>query len=199
MNLACFLPPDAKAYAPAIGSGSFPSGSGRRLLRPRDADKTIRVYDNYSNGQPYPVWVGGNEIACYAVLEQYPEDSADPDWYKIRHSELDSQGHPTGNTIEGWVSRTVMWPLDKDGDGKFLEYEVVWVHVEEAPATEAEVQTRPHFLTTDAATVTVHSLPTTNINETETVPELGLAPGCHTDCATLARLPLSSGLRNMPV
>lgn len=29
LNFACFLPPDTKAYAPAIGSGFFPSGSER--------------------------------------------------------------------------------------------------------------------------------------------------------------------------
>ena len=163
MNFACFLPPDTKAYAPAIGSGSF--RSGRRLLSPRDADETIRVYDNYSNGQPYPVWVGGNEIACYAVLKQYPVDSADPDWYKIRHSEFDSQGRLTGNTIEGWVSRTFQVverePKTNSEDDPGLIHDVLGVQVEEAPTTKSGVVDNPPFATTNAATVKVHSLPTT--------------------------------------
>ena len=123
------------------------------------------MYDNYSNGQPYPVWVGGNEIACYAVLDQYPRDSDHPTWYKIRHSELNSQGRPADNTIEGWVSRTFQVveraPGTNSPDDPGLIHDVPGVHVEEAPNTMPEVQTNPHFATIDAAAVQVYSLPST--------------------------------------
>ena len=204
MNFACFLPRDAKAYAPSISSGSFPSGSGRRLLSPRDAnakDKRFTLFnntkiwarskilvfskplDNYNysteydrggtytdssgqNVETYRAYVAGDEIACYAVLGQSPEDSADPDWYQIRHSELDTDDIPTGNPREGWVRRrgriVVRPPKTNSSDDPGLFYDdVMWVQVENDPATAPKVQTRPHFLTTDATTISVYSQPST--------------------------------------
>ena len=54
----------------------------------------------------------------------------------------------------------------------------MWVQVEEDPATAPKVQTSPHFLTTDATTVKVYSLPSTST--TDSVNWGSLTPGrCH--------------------
>ena len=200
INFACFLPRDAKALAPAISSDSFPSGSGHRLLSPRDAnakDKYVTLFDktqtlvknkilvfskpldNYNydtkydrggtatdstgqNVEIYRAFVAGDEIACYAVVGQSPEDSADPDWYQIVHNELDNQDRLVGDTRDGWVrsrGRIVERAPDTNSaeDEGLIHDDVVRVQVEEAPTTDPEVQARPHFATPRSAAVDVRA------------------------------------------
>ena len=171
LNFACFLPADERAKAPAITKGSFLDGSCR-LLSPRDASATIRVFkhikDDYDPGttynksttynnsdgtanRTYEAFVDGSEIACYAVLDEGvstpPGTQAPITWHKIRHS---AWGDPdaTGDTIEGWVP----------SQGMVNDECVTWVTVEEDPEVPGNVE-----LSVVAESVTISWEPPANV------------------------------------
>ena len=139
MNFACFLPPNGPGLPVIDRTALRPIG---KLLSPRGNEAEIPVYqeifasdrtllsddDLEAEGNSLGT-IEGTRLGCYAVLEEYfAAGSTEPDWYRIQYSA----------TATGWVSRT----------GTVEGYDVQWVHVEEAPATEPEVSAHPYFVTT---------------------------------------------------
>ena len=156
MNYACFLPPD----------GALPDLDqySRRLLSPRDSNPDIPVYITIFTATSTPDdrtlltataravesnrrgTIAGNQLGCYAVLEEYP--STNPTWYKIQYRD----------TQTGWVSKT----------GMATGANVVWVQVEAATATMPKAPANPHFVTTNG-TPNVRALPSTTARSQATL------------------------------
>ena len=159
MNFACFLPAD-NDDVPAITQDLLDEAARRNqgkreLLSVRDAYaeapsgipvyRTIFTNDNQTLLESEELQATENErgriigmqLGCYAVLEAYPSADA-PSWYKIQFSA----------NATGWVSRT----------GTANGLVVDWVHVEDAPRTEAKAPVNPYFVTTIDTALDVYSL-----------------------------------------
>ena len=146
LNFACFLPPDDTGL-PAIYKSSLDDTP--KLLSSRRYNTSIPVYQDIFQAGGTPDnrvllddtarmadanrlgTIVGNRLGCYAVLEQYPRDGDDPDWYRIQYS----------TTATGWVSRT--FPVGVGVDKKA----VPWVQVEDGPATQPVAADHPPFAT----------------------------------------------------
>ena len=180
MNFACFLP--ASHGAPPVTFDFLRSFN--QLLSARDSSAQIPVYEAIlSNGTLLPEaqlealtnrlgTIDGSKLGCYVVTGMYPLGDS-PNWYQIRFNENENGWVPkTGNVIE-------VKPETPEQPAETITHQnVLWLRVEEAPATAAvTAPSQPYVLSLEVG-VRVRSEPNADLSNvpevlgTLTVPEM---------------------------